>query len=66
MTPERNSGLKPQITKKLKEAVLNHTHGKPVIWAEPADSPNAGAVGDSVELLKAIPDRKPDIKPPPP
>lgn len=35
-------------------AVLNRCPGKPVIWAEPADSPNAGAVGDGVELLKTI------------
>ena len=38
----------------IKEAVSKHSPGKPVIWAEPADSPNAGAVGDSVELLQRI------------
>lgn len=38
----------------VRKAVSHREKGKPVIWAEPADSPNAGAVGDSVELLKEI------------
>lgn len=46
----------------VRQAALSHTAGKPVIWAEPADSPNAGAVGDSVELLKTILDWNEDLR----
>lgn len=49
-------------SQEVRQAALNHSSGKPVIWAEPADSPNAGAVGDSVELLKTILDWKENLR----
>ena len=45
----------------LDEAEQNHT-GKPFVLVDSADSPNAGATGDSAALIEAIQKRESDIK----
>ena len=44
------------------QAAINNNSGKPVVLAEPADSPNAGAVGDSVYVLEKLREMEADIK----
>lgn len=59
--------FQPQLSgvdEAIDKAVENKKNGvkKPVILAEPADSPNAGAVGDSVEVLMKLNERNEDIR----
>lgn len=52
------------VDEAIDKAVENRASRKPgpVVLAEPADSPNAGAVGDSVEILMRLMERGENIK----
>lgn len=54
----------PETTpvEKVIEAAGRNTDGKPIILAEPSDSPNGGAVGDSVAVLHKLTERERNIK----